>query len=137
MKHDLASAKKSLNTKQLEYTRLMNEINENNSNNNLVDKDTQELSDQLEIYTEIEERLIWETNEILQRRKIYNNDLQNIKGNIRVQIRVKPTVGKIRIYNDKDCNDPDLKSCITVLDKRSLKLSVPTQVGFRCLTIVC
>ena len=44
----------------------------------------------LEHYTKVEEDLEQDIKEILEKKKVLNNELQELKGNIRVYLRVRP-----------------------------------------------
>lgn len=49
----------------------------------------------MELYDELEKKLIWEDRELHNIQKLQRNELSNLKGKIRVHIRLKPLPSEV------------------------------------------
>lgn len=79
----------------IQLQKLEEELKQGEGNNMEKDEEIDELKENLQTYEEIEQRLEWELNHMVERKRQLNNELQTLKGNIRVNVRIRDFAGKI------------------------------------------
>jgi hypothetical protein len=118
---DIAEGRTNLNNKMVELQKLMQLIKEeNDSGKKDSTKKITTFDEITALYEEVEDRLIFENQTLLENKKRSNNELQNIKGNIRVFIRIRPAI-------DHDCDEDKIQNCLVLGENKKIRLEVPVQ----------
>lgn len=131
LQNDIVESKKALNAKMAELQRLTHEIKVGSCNGQLeqgnktaVDKELEDLRQNLEIYEEILSRLDFDNNELMERQRFLNCELQGLSNFLKIDVRIRPFVAS---DNQQDRKKPPF---LEVANKKELLVTIPEQVQF-------
>lgn len=90
-----------------------------------IDREVDDLKENLEIYEEILSRLDFDNNDLMERQRFLNCELQGLSNFLKIDVRIRPFVAN---DNQQDRKKP---SFLEISERKELLVTIPEQVSFR------